>query len=785
MPEAGVSADGQTQVRVRAVCTGVVQGVGFRPAVFRHARRHGVAGFVANSPQGAVVEVEGKAEDVEEFFRTLPQALPPLARLESVQLTEVPAQGEKAFLVAESQEGPRERALVPPDTALCDDCRRELEDPLNRRYRYPFTTCTNCGPRFSLVIRLPYDRSRTSMACFPLCNACQTEYQDPTNRRFHAEPVCCPQCGPNLKLLLGDGRELARDEGALNATRSLLAEGKIVAVKGLGGFQLACRADQEAPVRLLRLRKRRQAKPLAVMVRDLEVAGRLGVLGEEERQVLSSPEAPILLVPRRPGAALAWDVAPGLGDVGIMLPTTPLHVELFRGAPYEALVMTSGNSSDEPICRSNREALARLRNLADAFLLHDRDVVRRVDDSVCRSGPQGPYLIRRSRGFVPTPVPLPVAAPEPILALGGFLQTTVALGVEGEAYPSQHVGDLDTELARSFLQEVMANLVDFLQVEPKILVADLHPDYPSRILAHEMARERGGRVFEVQHHLAHGAAVLGEHGFFPKSDERVGIIALDGTGYGPDGTSWGGELLVLAGDLQWQRVGWLQPLPLVGGEAAVREPLRVAVAALVSAGRQDLVAELPSSQPAVLESFARLARERWPLASGAGRVFEAAGAIVGLAETNGFEGELAMRLEASAGDAWKEESRPWTGLEHFLEGSCIRSDLLLAELVSHKQKRNLRDLASGFHASFSWLVAEAAAQLFRGISVVAVGGGCLVNRLLRAFIARELTQRGFRALLPRRLPPGDGGLSYGQVVLAATALARGLEPRWQGGGRCA
>lgn len=769
---------------MRAVCTGVVQGVGFRPAVFRHARRYALAGFVANSPQGAVVEVEGKAEDVEGFFQTLAQALPPLARLEGLQLTEMPPKGEKVFLVAESQQGPRERALVPPDTAICEDCRRELEDPLDRRYRYPFTTCTNCGPRFSLVRELPYDRSRTAMACFPLCQTCQMEYQDPTNRRFHAEPVCCPQCGPNLKLLLGDGRQLAGGEQALMAVKSLLAEGKIVAVKGLGGFQLACRADQEAPARLLRWRKRRQAKPLAVMVRDLEVAGRLAVLGEEEKRLLSSPKAPILLLPRRPGAALAWEVAPGLGDVGIMLPTTPLHVELFRGAVYEALVMTSGNSSDEPICRTNREALARLQNLADAYLLHDRDVVRRVDDSVCRSGPQGPYLIRRSRGFVPTPVRVPVATPKPILALGGFLQNTVALGLEGEAYPSQHVGDLDTELARSFLREVVANLEDFLQVQPDILVADLHPDYPSRLLAWEMARERGGKVLEVQHHLAHGAAVLGEHGLFPKGQDRVGILALDGTGYGPDDTAWGGELLTLAGDLQWERVGWLQPLPLVGGEAAVREPLRVAVAALVSAGRPELVAKLPNSQPEVLEGLARLAKGGWPLASGAGRVFEAAGAILGLGETNRFEGELAMRLEASAGDAW-EETRPWPGLEAFLEGSCIRSDWLLVELVSRRQKHDLPRLSAGFHASFSWLMAEAASRLLRGISAVAIGGGCLVNRLLRAFLTRELTHRGFRALLPRRLPPGDGGLSYGQVVLAATALARGVEPHWQGGGSCA
>jgi hydrogenase maturation protein HypF len=785
VPKARTAAGSQARVRVRAVCTGVVQGVGFRPAVFRHALRYGLAGFVANSPEGAVIEVEGEEEAVQGFLASLPAALPPLARLGAVTWAAVPVVGEARFQVAESLPGARREALVPPDIAICADCRREMEDPRDRRYRYPFTTCTNCGPRFSLAVALPYDRSRTAMACFPLCPGCQREYGDPGNRRFHAEPVCCPACGPTLRLLDARGDEVARGEAALAKAKALLAEGRIVAVKGLGGFQLACRADRQAAVLRLRRRKRRQGKPFAVMVHDLATAHELVLLSSEDERLLASPQAPILLAPRRPRAPLAHGLAPGLVDAGVMLPTTPLHVELFRTASYNALVMTSGNANDEPICRGNREALERLGGIADAFLLHDRDVVRRVDDSVARSGPDGPFLVRRSRGYVPLPLPLPVAAPEPILALGGFLQTTVTLAVEGQAFPSQHVGDLDTEAARAFLEEVIANLEGFLAATPRVLALDLHPDYPSRQLAWRLAAERGGEVLELQHHLAHGAAVLGEHGRFPRAGEQVGILALDGTGFGPDGTAWGGELLLLSGELAWERRGFLKPLPLLGGERAVQEPVRVAVAALVAAGEEKLAWKLPWQRRELVEALLPLARGPWPLASGAGRVFEAAGAILGLGEVNRFEGELAMRLEAVASRAAAAVA-PWPGLETLVVPPVVRTDLLLAELARRRLARRERALAAAaFHASFAWLVAQLAAEVFPPGCLVAVGGGCLVNRLLRAWLSAQLSTRGFQVLLPQRVPPGDAGLSYGQAVLSAVSLQRGVRPVFQGGGQCA
>ncbi len=785
MPKARTAARGEARVRVRATCTGVVQGVGFRPAVYRHAQRFRLAGFVANSPEGAVIEVEGEEAAVRGFLASLSEALPPLARLSAVASEEIPVLGEDRFLVAASLEGRRRHALVPPDVAVCPDCRREMEDPRDRRYRYPFTTCTNCGPRFAVAIALPYDRSRTSMACFPLCPACQREYQDPADRRFHAEPVCCPVCGPTLRLLDARGGEMASGEDALPRARELLAQGRILAVKGLGGWQLACRADREAPVLRLRRRKRRPTKPLAIMARDLAVARQLAALGRAEEQLLASPEAPILLAPHRPRTPLARALAPGLADVGIMLPTTPLHLELFREAAYEALVMTSGNASDEPICHGNREALARLGSIADAFLLHDRDVVRRVDDSVARSGPGGPFLVRRSRGYVPTPLPLPEPPPEPILAVGGFLQTTVTVAAEGQAFPSQHVGDLDTELARAYLREVIANLEDFLSVTPQHLAADLHPDHPSRHLARRLAAERGGEVLELAHHLAHGAAVLGEHSRFPQRGEQVGILALDGTGFGPDGTAWGGELLLLSGDLAWQRLGFLQPLPLVGGERAVREPLRVAVAALAGAGGEALALQLPWKRRELVQTLVTLLRGAWPLASGAGRVFEAAAAVLGLGEVNRFEGELAMRLEATASRAAGAVA-PWPDLAALVAPPVVRTDFLLAELARRRLARQPRAvLAAQFHASFAWLLAELATRVFPPGALVALGGGCLVNRLLRMRLSSELTERGFEALLPRRVPPGDGGLSYGQAVLAAVSHARGVRPDFRGGLPCA
>ncbi len=770
--------------RLRIRCRGTVQGVGFRPAVHRIATSLGLVGWVINDPQGATLEIEGPAEVVERFVERLHSDLPPLARLKAAEEEPREPLGEEGFEVRTSAAGRRQGALVPPDAVLCGDCRREMETPADRRHRYPFTTCTNCGPRFSLVRELPYDRERTSMACFPLCADCEREYTDPTDRRFHAEPVACPVCGPRLWLADESGGEIESIADPIAGAVAELLAGRIVAVKGLGGVQLACRADSSEAVMRLRRRKKRFGKPFAVMVRDIEAAATMVDLDADAEILLQSPRAPIVLAPRRWPSSIADEVAPGLDDLGVMIPTTPLHVELMRPAEMPPLVMTSGNLSEEPLCSTNRTAVAGLAGIADVFLLHDRDIVRRIDDSVVRTSPQGPMVVRRARGWVPEPLRLPVSSSPVIVASGGHLQVTACVTDGDQAFLSQHVGDLDTVPAREFLAEVIDGLLDFLQVEPGLVVADSHPDYPSTWLAGDLAKKHGTEVVSVQHHLAHVAAVLSEHGRFPGPDERCLGIALDGTGWGPDGTAWGGEWIELEGDLRWRRLAHLEALPLVGGEKAVREPWRVAVAALVESGEEKLIAATPmAAQIEVdrLETMARLVEQPgWPRASGAGRVFEAAGALLGVGLVNRWEGEAAARLEALAAPEWGSVE-PWPDVEvlHGDSGPVLPSARLLAKVAERAASGDSPAIvAAAFHATFCRLATEITGRLGlpRG-AVVALGGGCLVNRLLSDRLAGELEARGFEVLLPQNVPPGDGGLSYGQAAIAAVAAARGVQPR--------
>jgi hydrogenase maturation protein HypF len=622
------------------------------------------------------------------------------------------------------------------------------------------------------------------MACFPLCAACDGEYTDPTDRRFHAEPVCCPACGPILWIQDADGGNRAEGHAAIAAAQADLLAGRILAIKGLGGFQLACRADDDAAVRLLRQRKRRSGKPFAVMVRNLGTARGIVDLAPDDEVLLRSSRAPVILAPRLRCDLACDEIAPGLDDVGVMLPTTPLHVELFRDERVPALVMTSANLSEEPICRGNREAIDRLADLADRFLLHDRDIIRRVDDSVVRSTATGPILVRRARGWVPDPIALPVEAPEPLLAVGGHLVVTSCIAVGGQAFMTQHVGDLDSVPARTFHREVIDGLEDFLEVRPKALVADAHPDYPSAWLAAELAKKRNGSVLEVQHHLAHGAAVLGEHGRFPESDATAYAITLDGTGWGPDGTAWGGEWLSLTGGLEWRRLAQLEALALIGGERAVREPWRVAVAALAAAGAVELIPELPFAvmvDSDHLDQVARLATSpHWPRASGAGRLFEAAGAVFGLVIRNDWEGEAAARLEALAASAgetvasWNEVGiRFDSGFPMLPSSALLRA--AAARLIDGEAPAKV---AAGFHSTFNHLVVEITRQVVQVKGgEVALGGGCMVNRLLLTGLDRGLAAHGFGVLIPRNLPPGDGGLAYGQAVLGAVALARNVKPK--------
>ncbi len=765
-------------LRRRLRCRGAVQGVGFRPWIYRMATELGVAGFILNAPDGVCIEIEGNREAVELFLEKLESELPPLARLDSLEIEKIPAEGSSSFEVRTSKMGRRKGALVPPDAAICPDCRREMEDPADRRFHYAFCGCASCGPRFSLARTLPYDRSRTTMSCFELCPHCREEYETPSDRRFHTEPVCCPQCGPKLRFLRPGGEELDEEGEALRAAARLLAEGGILALKGLGGFQLSCRADSPEVVAELRRRKRRPSKAFALMAPDLEAARRLVDLRPEDEELMLSFRSPIILAPRKAGIPIADEVAPGLAELGLMLPTTPLHLELYRAGAPEFLVMTSGNVSDEPIVTGNREAIERLGMLADAFLLHDRDIARRVDDSVCRSTPQGPMLMRRSRGWIPEGLPLPVKVEEPVLALGAYLQNTACFGLGEEAWPSQHVGDLESVSARVFLREVAEGLEDFFDSRSRLLLRDLHPDYASSWLAEELARVRGGRARAFQHHLSHLAATLGEHQVFPEPGERVLGIALDGTGLGTDATAWGGEWLELDGDLNWRRRGGLSSLPLIGGEQAVREPWRIVVAALEERGGGDLLDALPMKKmvdPVVFEGVRRLAGSAWPQASGAGRLFEAMGALLGLVTTNRWEGEAAVRLEALA--ARHAPVPPWEELS--LEESSIPADRMIEAAARRLiAGEDAAAVARGFHSSFSALSVELALRLLpEGAEAVALGGGVWINRLLLEESLKRFEQKGIRILFPRRLPPGDGAIAYGQVVLASLELGRGGEWR--------
>jgi hydrogenase maturation protein HypF len=766
-----------------------VQGVGFRPAVYRLAVGLELAGWVRNDPHGVTIEIEGSRDTLDRFARELPGALIPPANLEATETTEIPATGETEFRVTESEAAGTAIGSLPADTAVCEACRRDMEGLGDRRRHYPFTTCSQCGPRFSLVHHLPYDRARTSMACFPLCPHCEKEYRDPMDRRFHAEPLCCPACGPRLRLLDAEGRETEVDEAAacerpdvpiLAAVRRALEGGAIVAVKGIGGFQLACRADRIQPVRHLRARKRRPSKPFAVMVRDIGVAHELVHLTPADEVLLLSGKAPILLAPKK--ADVQDAIAPALDDLGVMLPTTPLHVELFREASYDRLVMTSGNVSDEPICCGNREAVGRLTDIADLILCHDRDVVRRLDDSVARSAPPGdsaaPFVVRRSRGWVPLTLPLPEKAAGPILALGGHLQTTACLALENQAIPSQHVGDLDNDGARRFLREAAEGLEELYQTRAEYFAIDAHPDYPSTWIGEAWATERGVPLVRFQHHLAHAAATLAEHGVFPQPDEEAAAIILDGTGYGPDGTAWGGEWLWLNGRLEWRRLTHLEPFPLLGGEKAVREPWRVLVALLVGTPEEELLPRLPVAElvaPRDLEIVASLAeRSDWPKASGAGRLFEAAGALLGLAATNQYEGEAAARLESLAARSAPVEPWPESAVVHTGAVPQLSTALLLraaAQRLAHGEAPAA--VARGIHETFCRDVEVVTESVVPdGVRHIAFGGGCLVNRLLRQRLAERIAAAGYTPLLPQEVPPGDGGISYGQAVLASVGLAR-------------
>jgi hydrogenase maturation protein HypF len=759
-------------------------------------------GWVLNDASGVTIEIEGPTGAVDAFRRRLTGEAPPLSSIDSCEASEVATDGAVRFEIRESARGDRPTALVSPDTATCADCLRELLSPTDRRYRYPFINCTNCGPRFTIIRGIPYDRPYTTMAGFEMCAPCRAEYEDPLDRRFHAQPNACPDCGPSVRLLDRDRRFVEGPGGKGGAgpvarTARALRDGAIVAVKGLGGYHLACTAADEVAVCRLRDRKHREDKPFAVMVPDLATAHRLVMLGGPEPALLADRARPIVLARRRAGAAIADAVAPGHRDLGLMLPYTPLHHLLLADAGVP-LVMTSGNVSDEPIAYRDDDALERLADIADLFLLHDRPIHVRTDDSVVRvvdvAGERHPLMLRRSRGYVPDPVPLPGPTPRPVVACGAHLKNTFTLAAERRAWVGHHIGDLENyETLRSF-EGGVAHFERLFEVRPEVLVHDLHPEYLSTKYARRRAEAEGLETFGVQHHHAHLAACLAEHGV---GGPALGVI-YDGTGLGTDGAVWGGEFL--AGDAAaFERAAHLWPVRLPGGEAAIRQPWRMACAWLCAvADEDDSGGEGGGADPKPPEWWnGRVDSDQWravvhlarsgvasPVTTSAGRLFDAVSALCGVRLEVTYEGQAAIELEMIASEAGS--SRP-TG-EKRDEGvyplPLRRPDGAPARLDARALIRAVvADLAAGiepgrvarrFHLSFADSTAAACAEEAerRGLRTAVLSGGVFQNVLLLERVASRLAELGLEPLIPRRLPPNDGGISYGQAAVFAAAHRR-------------
>jgi len=751
-------------IRKAITVTGIVQGVGFRPFVYRLANECGLTGLIANTPAGVSIEVQGEAEAVETFLARLPKEIPGVAKVTGVTPRDAKLQEEKSFQIVASRKGPAAQALISPDVSVCDDCLREMMNPRDRRFRYPFINCTNCGPRFTIIKEIPYDRARTSMAAFKMCATCQAEYDNPASRRFHAQPNACWDCGPQLMLRGVSGARIDVAEPIREAAR-LLQQGSVVAVKGLGGFHLACDAQNEAAVAKLRERKRRVERPFAVMVRRAEDAEQWCVVDEASKRLLYSFERPIVLLPRRPGVEFANGVAPGNRFLGVFLPYTPLHHLLFLSGKFEALVMTSGNLSEEPIAIDNEEAIRRLHRIADAFLVHDREIVRRCDDSVVRVAGGQPQKLRRSRGFVPVPVHLEKET-LPVLGVGGELKNTVCVLRGGEAFLSQHVGDLENLESYGFFEEAVQHMQRILETEPKVIAHDLHPDYFST----KWAQERGGvELVGVQHHHAHTAACMAENHL----DGKVIAIALDGTGYGTDGAIWGGEVLV-ADYEGFERAGHLEYLPLPGGAAAIHEPWRMAVSYLVKHYGKEIgklklpfLAGMDSRRLDVAVQM--IEREiNSPRTSSCGRLFDAVAALTGLRGAVNFEAQAAIELEMAARDSDTGTAYP---MDLYAQGGAWEVgtkplfDWLLKDI---RHKASVAEMSRKFHNGLALVFVDLVKRIRdrTKLNRVCLSGGCFLNVLLLQTMIAELRERSFEVYFHTEVPAGDGGISLGQAVIA-------------------
>ena len=754
-----------TARRIRV--TGLVQGVGFRPFVWRLANAHGLQGWVRNDAAGVDVHVEGDAECIDRFIAGLKAEAPPLARVDAVNATETGPEGIMAFTIDTSRAGDV-HTMIGADTAVCDECLTEMFDPANRRWRHAFITCTHCGPRYTLTHRLPYDRTYTSMAAFQQCPACLKEYTDPAHRRFHSETNCCPACGPQLSLL--DAQGVPKQGDPITGALRLLSEGAIVAIKGLGGFHLACDARNPDAVARLRLRKDRDEKPFALMAVNAESVSTWVEVDAVGRAALDARERPIVLLPAKVAIDEAFPgLAPGLDAVGVMRPYTPLQWLLFHEAAerpagtawMEApnpllLVMTSANPGGEPLTIANEEAQARLAGIADAWLLHDRDILTRCDDSVVKPTATGVQSIRRARGFTPSPIALSEDGPC-VLALGAWLKNTVCVTRDAQAWVSQHIGDLDNGASCGFLEETVAHLLKLLDVKPVRIAHDLHPDFHSTQFALALAQQLEVPTLAVQHHHAHVAAVAAEHGH---RGPLLGL-AMDGVGLGTDGEAWGGELLLLEG-AGFERVGHLAPLLMPGGDRAAREPWRMAASALWQMGQGAQIAARFCEVPLAEQMAGVLERRiRCPQTTSLGRVFDAAAGLLGVRAIASYEGQAAMQLEALAARYGKAPA--WDDVSEQADGAILDLLPLLQRLATWSG--DVAEAAARFHATLADLLAAWAARYARDrdVDTVALAGGCFLNGILSRRVNEQLIVEGLRVLTPRQMPPNDGAISLGQA----------------------
>jgi hydrogenase maturation protein HypF len=751
---------------VKVNVTGIVQGVGFRPFVYRTAMEHGLAGTVRNrGDAGVEILLEGTEKAVDAFLRDLKEKKPPQARIHEVKTT--PLTGKNQYngftIIKSSEEAEHSGSVVPPDSAVCPDCLRELRDPKDPRFDYFFITCVNCGPRFTIINKLPYDRENTTMREFPLCDFCLKEYEDPLNRRFHAQTVACPPCGPKAYLTTNTGAAVNVADPVREAGR-LLSEGKIVAVKGYGGFHIAASAVKDEPLERLRASKHRKAKPFALMARSMEALEVFAEVNSKERELLTSLARPIVLLNKKSSFNLNPLVAPDLHNIGVMLPYSAMHYMLFDKVPDQAFVMTSANPPNQPIVNDNDQALQILGGTVDYFLFHNRHIAQRCDDSVTRVHGNHNAFIRRSRGYAPAPIMLTQAAKRCTIGLGGELNNASCVLNGEKAFLSQHIGDVENIETLQFLREATEHLIRLTNSKVEAVACDLHPKFNTTTLAKELAEENGWSLVQVQHHHAHCAALMAEH----EVDEVVGI-ACDGYGYGSDGEAWGGEILnCTRGSATFKRLAHLEPQPLVGGDLATRYPLRMAASILsktvdVEPWLRENSRRLPHGKTEADLILNQLAKPKVvPQTTSLGRVLDAAAAVLGLCYERTYEGEAAMKLEAVA-----QNGKDILGLPAGACGNVLDTSRLLAAVYENRSKQSVADLAYSVHAylakGLATLAVERAMQ--EGVKCVGFTGGSAVNELLAKLMRETVENAGLRFLVHEQVPAGDGGVSFGQAVV--------------------